>query len=555
MRPSEHEPTAELTDEATTPPPTPAMTNATAPTSARHRTLAVYQDFLEDCPEPTQITDTHGVIRAANRRYCQEAGRPREELIGKNVLDFGFYVDTRQRDQLFMLLKTQGQVSELEVRLRTEKLGEFAALVSASLIVLEGETLVMSTIRNVSAMSVAQEELRKSEELLRGAFQASLDPITLSNVDGEFAEVNDAFCEQSGYLREEVLGRTTQDIGLWLSFAQRDEFLKALAAHGSVRAFEAELVDRSGGVRRCLLSARIAVLGGVPMVLTVTKDVTKLMEVEDALRRSEEFFRTLMHDGVDPVGLAEPSGTFVEVNDAFVKLLGYTREEIIGKNATQLGLWIDLKQRDAMREEMAAHGAVHNYALTVRRMDGGLRHCLLSGRRLRIGGRELLYSSTKDITDQYVAEEALRASEQRFRFILNDVSQIAIQGYNENREVIFWNEASEQLYGYREEEALGRRLEDLIIPDGMRQGVIEAVDSWIARGTRIPSGELTLRNKDNSPVQVYSSHVLYTASSGRKEMYCIDLDMSDFKRMQGELIEAKERAEAADRAKASFWPT
>jgi CheY-like chemotaxis protein/nitrogen-specific signal transduction histidine kinase len=63
---------------------------------------------------------------------------------------------------------------------------------------------------------------------------------------------------------------------------------------------------------------------------------------------------------------------------------------------------------------------------------------------------------------------------------------------------------------------------------------------------------LTLRHKDNGPVHVYSSHVLYTTGSGRKEMYCIDLDMSDNKRMQGELIEAKERAEAADKAKSEF---
>ncbi|MDP3425801.1 MAG: PAS domain S-box protein, partial [Humidesulfovibrio sp.] len=364
--------------------------------------------------------------------------------------------------------------------------------------------------------------------------------------------VNDAFCEQSGYSRAEVLGRTARDIGLWMHISQREAFFEALAAQGSVRAFEADIIDHSGGVRRCLLSARITMVGGVPMVLTVTKDITKLMEAESALRKSEEFFRTMMHDGVDPVALAELNGTFVEVNDAFVELTGYSREEMVGRNATELDLWTDMANRDELRDQVAAHGAAHNYALTAKRKDGTLRHCLLSGRRMSIGGREMIYSSTKDITDQHLAEAALRASEQRFRFILNDVSQIAIQCYDENREVVFWNEASEHLYGYTEEEALGRRLEDLIIPDAMRQGVIEAVENWIALGIHIPAGEITLRHKDNGPVHVYSSHVLYTNGSGRKEMYCIDLNMSDIKRMQCELIEAKERAEAADKAKSEF---
>ncbi|MHC1701112.1 MAG: PAS domain S-box protein [Humidesulfovibrio sp.] len=514
--------------------------------------LELYQAFLEDCPEPMQITDTSGVIRVVNRCYCEETGFSRQELVGHSVLEFGFYVDTQQRAQLFERLKAQGRVREFEVRLRTKRLGEFAALVSASLIVVAGETLVMSTVRNLSEMAAAQEALRKSEELLRSAFQASLDPITLSQTKGEFVEVNEAFCEQSGYSRAEVLGRTAKDIGLWMHISQREAFFEALAAQGSVRAFEADMIDRSGGARHCLLSARITIIGGVPMVLTVTKDITKLMEAEDALRKSEEFFRTMMHDGVDPVALAELNGTFVEVNDAFVALTGYSREEIIGKNATQLGLWTDMANRDELRDQVAAHGAAHNFALTARRKDGTLRHCLLSGRRMSIGGREMLYSSTKDITDQHQAAAALRASEQRFRFILNDVSQIAIQGYDENREVVFWNEASEHLYGYTEQEALGRKLEDLIIPDAMRQGVIEAVQNWITLGIHIPSGEMTLRHKDNGPVHVYSSHVLYTTGSGRKEMYCIDLNMSDIKRMQGELIEAKERAEAADKAKSEF---
>jgi PAS domain S-box-containing protein len=520
--------------------------------SQQNKTLAAYQAFLEDFPEPMQITDATGVIRAVNRCYCEESGYSRAELVGRTVQDFDFWVDLSQRDRMFALLKAQGHVREHEVRLRTKTLGEFAALVSGSLIVLEGETLLLSSIRNVSQMAVAQEALRKSEELLRGAFQASLDPITLTRTDGEFVEVNDAFCEQSGFSRDEAVGRTAKDIGLWQSLAQREEFFAALATHGSVRAFEADMVDRTGRVRRCLLSARVTSVGGVPLVLTVIKDITKLMEFEQALRKSEEFFRTLMHDGVDPVGLSELSGTFVEVNDAFVELTGYSRQEIIGQNATQLGFWTDLGNRNELRELLAAHGVVHNYALTVRRKNGTLRHCLFSGRRLTIGGRETLYFSTKDVTDLRVAEEALRASEQRFRFILNDVSQIAIQGYDENRVVIFWNEASEQLYGYSEQEALGRRLEELIVPDHMRQGVVEAVNNWMGLGVHIPSGELTLRHKDGRPVLVYSSHVMYVTDSGHKELYCIDLDMTGVRRIQGELIEAKERAEAADKAKSEF---
>ncbi|PKN09755.1 MAG: hypothetical protein CVU73_02095 [Deltaproteobacteria bacterium HGW-Deltaproteobacteria-8] len=512
----------------------------------QHMTLETYQAFLEDCPEPMQITGTSGLILAVNRCYCEVAGYAREELLGRNVQDFGFYVDSQQRDQFFALLKSQGRVREFEVRLRTKNLGEFASLVSASLIVLDGETLVMSSIRNVSEMSATQEALRKSEELLRGAFQASLDPITLSRTDGEFVEVNDAFCEQSGYDREEVLGRTVKDINLWRNLDQRAAFFAALAAQGSVRAFEADLIDRSGRVRRCLLSARITLLGGVPMVLTVTKDITKIMEIEGALRKSEEFFRTLMHDGVDPVGLAELSGTFVEVNDAFVELIGYSREEILGKNATQLHLWTDLSQRDEMRELMASHGAIHNYALTVRRKDGALRHCLLSGRRMVIGGRELIYSSTKDITELRHAEQARRDGENRLRMLVETAAE-GVWILGADGLVSFVNARMCELLGLPQEQVMGRAPADFGIPS-----TLDSVCT-LPEAVHRSALDVCLNRADGTCCWVIMNDTPLFEDDGA----CIGAvglftDISGRKQMEVELVQACIRAEAADKAKSEF---
>ena len=508
--------------------------------------LEDYQAYLEDCPDAMMISEVTGAIRAVNRCYCEETGFPREELIGKTVAELGFYVDLAQRDQLFALLKAQGQVREFKVRLRTKVLGEFAGLVSASLIVLGGETLILSTTRNLSEMEAAQDALRKSEELLRGAFQASLDPITLSRTDGEFVEVNDAFCEQSGYRREEVLGRTALHIGLWLSVSQREGFFATLAAHGSVRAFEAEMVDREGNVRRCLLSARVTVVGGVPMVLTVTKDITKLMEAEDALRKSEEFFRTLVHGGVDPVGLAEKNGTLVEVNDAFVELTGYSREETIGKNATQLGLWDDLRQRDEMREIMLAHGAISNYALRIRRKDGSLRYCLISGRRLAIGGRELLFSSTKDVTELREAEEARRIGEQRLRTLVES----ALEGVwivGADGRISFVNARMCELLGLPQDQVLGRNPEDFGLPASL-----DPVCPLPTDGHR-PSRDVQLARPDGTRCwAIMNSTPLLDEDGVCVGAVGLFTDISQRKQMEEQLVQACIRAEAADKVKSEF---
>jgi PAS domain S-box-containing protein len=124
-------------------------------------------------------------------------------------------------------------------------------------------------------------------------------------------------------------------------------------------------------------------------------------------------------------------------------------------------------------------------------------------------------------------EERLRESENRFRQLCETIPNIAVQGYDRQRRVTFWNHASEKLYGYTKEEALGRALEDLIIPEEMRAGVIEGIKNWHETGTAIPAGELILRHKNGGPVSVFSSHAMQRDSRGEPEMYCVDVSLAE----------------------------
>jgi PAS domain S-box-containing protein len=122
--------------------------------------------------------------------------------------------------------------------------------------------------------------------------------------------------------------------------------------------------------------------------------------------------------------------------------------------------------------------------------------------------------------------------------MLEGLEAIAVQGYDRHRRVFFWNSASERLYGWTRAEALGRLLEELIIPVPMRPFVVQAVDGWMAQGTlSMPAEELDLLHKDGHLVAVLSSHTLRRRSDGAPEMYCVDID-----------LKARRDAEAASRA-------
>jgi len=133
------------------------------------------------------------------------------------------------------------------------------------------------------------------------------------------------------------------------------------------------------------------------------------------------------------------------------------------------------------------------------------------------------------LPQQYVINDSLHQ-------LFDAVHAVSVQGYDEERRVIYWNAGSELLYGYTKEEASGKKLEDLIIPEPMRDGVISAHASWVTQGTEIPASEMTLRHKNGNDIDVFSSHVLFTNLYNNKQMYCIDIDLADVKHAQSQTL-------------------
>ena len=126
----------------------------------------------------------------------------------------------------------------------------------------------------------------------------------------------------------------------------------------------------------------------------------------------------------------------------------------------------------------------------------------------------------------------LSESEQRFRHLVNDLPKIAIQGFDVERNIVYWNHTSEELYGYSKKEALGRKIEELIIPESKKNDIVHALQNWISNETSLPPFEIILRNKEGGDVPVYSSHVMQTSYQGEKTMYCVDIDLAELKLAQ-----------------------
>lgn len=200
----------------------------------------------------------------------------------------------------------------------------------------------------------ATEALRVSEEVFAKAFRISPDAILISSiVDGRIIDANDSFFRITGYTRDEVIGRSTEELGIWNSREDRAALLAAVQAnHGSVRDLEFEFRSRSGRRGVGLISAQLLEIANEPCLITITRDVTEQKEAAEALRRYAEslrvrneeldaFAHTVAHDLKSP--LSNIIG-FVEWLQAHLDISDDERQEYIhsiGRNAVKMDNIVD----------------------------------------------------------------------------------------------------------------------------------------------------------------------------------------------------------------------
>lgn len=116
--------------------------------------------------------------------------------------------------------------------------------------------------------------------------------------------------------------------------------------------------------------------------------------------------------------------------------------------------------------------------------------------------------------------------------MLHQIPGIAIQGFDRDRRVIFWNEYSEALYGYTAAEALGEKAEDLFFPENLREAIIRQFGHWIRHGVPTLPTEQVLQSKDGRTLHVHAHHVLLYDTCQEPELYCIHIDQTQKKQTE-----------------------
>jgi len=250
-----------------------------------------------------------------------------------------------------------------------------------------------------------------------------------------------------------------------------------------------------------------------------------------ALREERDVTHNILQTAEVIILALDPDGKIRMINRKGCELLGYSEAELLGKDwfstclpsSTEMGTVREIF-RKALENDLIGSEYYENPVLT---RSGELRLIAWHNSSIRdIDGKVIAaMSAGMDVTERRLAENRLHASEERFKRLFEDADALSIQGYLADGTVMYWNQASEKLYGYSPADALGGNLFDLIIPEAMHEGVRAGIRHMFETGQRIEAGRLQLKHKSGRLVPVYSSHTLVKTEGEPTIMFCMDIDL------------------------------
>ena len=180
-------------------------------------------------------------------------------------------------------------------------------------------------------------QLRASEERFQTAFYASPMAMAITTLaEGRYVDVNEAFERQMGYGRTELIGRTTLELNVWPSPADRAAMISRLQRERTLRDQNTQFRTKSGRLITTLYTVALISLAGQPCVLAAIEDITAQKQAEDALRASESKFRWLAEATLCGIFMYRRDGTFCYFNPQVEAFTGYSSQELRSKTVWDL---------------------------------------------------------------------------------------------------------------------------------------------------------------------------------------------------------------------------
>jgi diguanylate cyclase (GGDEF)-like protein/PAS domain S-box-containing protein len=481
-----------------------------------------YRSILSTMEEGYYEVDLAGNLIFFNDALSGIYGYTREELMMMNNREYMSPETAKKTYQLFNKVYKTGKPSkifdwgfvkkdgstittEISVSLRKDSRGNAVGF--------------RGIVRDVSERKRAEAALREREESYRSILELAPDSITISRIaDGRYLQVNNAFCHHTGYTLAEAIGSTAFDLNIFVNPVDRERLVEAVRQQGRADGLEIQFRAKDGTILDDLVSAIPIRFQGEDCQLAVATNINALKKAQEALRESEQKYRTILETMEEGYYEVDLRGNMTFCNDAFCRNHRRSRQELLGMNNREY------MTPETAKRIYAIFNTVYRTGIPVQlidneiiRKDGTVALFEESVSLLRNAAGEPIgfYGVSRDRTEQRKAEEALRLSEEKYRTIIENIED----GYYEvdlAGNFTFVNDAACRIQGYTRDEMIGMNNRAYMDKKTAKK-VYKIFNTVLRTGRSTTISHWQIFKKDKSKREVESSVSLIRDASGKPE--------------------------------------
>ncbi|MGE5417757.1 MAG: PAS domain S-box protein [Acidobacteriota bacterium] len=391
-------------------------TEETNPVDILNEQLDFLSGIIEAVPVALYYKDEQGIYRYCNRAFEVICGLNRDDIIGRTAFDLTDYEWAAKYEQMDKKLFEDPGEQIFEGKIHDNQGIERDVVFHKALYssVDGSERGIIGAVIDINDRQKTEAALAESEERYRILFNNGNDAMFVyllnhDNTPGKFVEINDAACQRLGYSREEMLLMSPIDIAFINDLDSSSSMISSLLEN-SYAIFETVYTTKEGQNIPIEVNSHLFQLRGCPAVYSIARDITKRKQTEEALRLSEKRFVTAFSCSPSLMSITSfTTGEFIEINDSFLRLTGYTREEVIGQKSLELGVWNNPEDRAVVRPVLYEQGAINNLEVKFYTKAKEPRKGLFSAEIFDVVGEKFILTVINDITDrEQMIEEMTR---------------------------------------------------------------------------------------------------------------------------------------------------
>ncbi|HRP01798.1 MAG TPA: PAS domain S-box protein [Candidatus Kapabacteria bacterium] len=521
--------------------------------------LQVYKELLNLNPEAA-IIHTNGKIEFMNEASLRLIGAPS-----------GYDYSTLHINQLLVKTSVAASIGRMRQIQQNNGLGfgvvsidtldnkQKTLEVHSQSIIYNSQPSILVIIKDITEMTQAQQNIKNSEALFRTIFDASPNIILITQIeDGKIIEANQAIENLTGFKKSELIGKTTQEVGFWLSSEDRNKVMSLIKRDGQIDNLELQFKIKDNSIISTLTTFRVIEIEGQKHLLSIIEDISNIRKLDneknqllDLLNESQKIAKIgswTMEIDTYKVHWSEEMYEILELQnnngladyEYFYSLVPEKEREMIHN------LYLDSVKNKT--KYLCIHRLVFKDGRVKWVEENGINIFDEDGKHIKF------YGTTQDITQSKTAEDKIRESEEKFRLIAENTSD-AIIVMDNNFDIIYLSPSYTKQFDIGNSFALpiGKAIYAAVIHPHDRDEVAKKIYASIQSG--IKHFNYSYRAKSLAGDYMWredNATVLYNDKNEFEKMYILSRDISERKIFEKELKVAKDRAEESDQLKTAF---